>query len=184
MKKNQKLKIKKMKKINLTIISFLFICSSIFGQSSININDGTYKFKFALPSDWTERKVEETLKKDAISYSFDKDDGKVAIMLLAFKVNEVKNLSDFVYTLEKDLTLNIPKKDGDYTEFDMGNYDGKTAKYKDTEFTEVVYYYRTKINEGQNFTYLLRFITPTSNFNSVLDYEIKKLAVNFAPTLD
>ena len=52
-------------------------------------------------------------------------------MLLAFKVNEVKNLGDFVYTLEKDLTLNIPKLDGEYKDFDLGNLDGRSAKYSE-----------------------------------------------------
>ncbi len=102
-------------------------------------------------------------------------------MLLAFKVTEVKNLADFVYTLEKDLTLNIPKRDGDYTDFDMGNYDGKSARYKDTEFTEIIYFYRTKVIDGENFTYLLRFITPTSNFHSGVESDIRKLAENFSP---
>ncbi|MEO8208988.1 MAG: hypothetical protein ABI840_00390 [bacterium] len=172
-----------MKKIISIVISVLFCYSGVFAQSGVNINDATYKFKFSLPSEWSQRKAEETSKKDAISYSFDKNDGKVAIMLLAFKVNEVKNLSDFVYTLEKDLTLNIPKREGDYSDFDMGNYDGKTSKYKDSEFTEVIYYYRTKVTDGENFTYLLRFITPASNFNSDVEKEIKKIAGNFAPVI-
>lgn len=171
-----------MKKINLALISILFITTLSFGQSGIEINDVNYKFKFTLTSDWKERQLEETPKKDAISYSFDKNDGKIAIMLLAFKVSEVKNLNDFIYTLEKDLTLNIPKKDGDYTDFDSGNFDGKSAKYKDTEFTEMIYYYRSKIIDGDNYTYLLRFITPTSNFNSGVEEEIKKIAANFTPS--
>ena len=150
-------------------------------QSGVEINDVNYKFKFSLPSGWSERVEEETSKKDAISYAFDKDDGKIAIMLLAFKVNEVKNLGDFVYTLEKDLTLNIPKIDGDYKDFDLGNLDGRSAKYSDTEFTELIYYYRSKLTEGQNYTYLLRFITPTSNFNSSVEDEIKILSANFKP---
>ena len=171
-----------MKKINLALISILFITALSFGQSGIEINDVNYKFKFTLTSDWKERQLEETPKQDAISYSFDKNDGKIAIMLLAFKVSEVKNLNDFIYTLEKDLTLNIPKKDGDYTDFDSGNFDGKSAKYKDTEFTEMIYYYRSKIIDGENYTYLLRFITPTSNFNSGVEEEIKKIAANFTPS--
>ncbi len=173
-----------MKKILLKLISIVFITSVTYGQSNVDINDISYKFKFSLPSDWKERKVEETAKKDAISYSFDKNDGKIAIMLLAFKVNEVKNLNDFIYTLEKDLTLNIPKRDGDYSDFDQGIYDGRSAKYKDSEFTEVIYYYRTKVIDGENFTYLLRFITLTSNFTPKVEEEIKKLAGNFNPVLE
>lgn len=173
-----------MKKVIVNIIIVLFISSLSFGQSGVNITDETYKFRFTLPSDWSQRKVEETSKKDAISYSFDKSDGKVAIMLLSFRVNEVKNLEDFVYTLEKDLTLNIPKREGDYTNFDMGNYDGKSAKYKDSEFTEEIYYYRTKNTEGNNYTYVLRFITPTSNFDSGVESEMKNIAGNFLPVVE
>ncbi len=169
-----------MKKIILTIILLMIVCSAGYAQS-IDINDANYKFKFSLPSEWKERMKEETAKKDAVSYSFDKNDGKIAIMVLAFKVSEVKNLSDFIYTLEKDLTLNIPKLDGEYSDFDSGNFDGKTGKYKDSEFTEIIYYFRTKINEGDNFTYLVRFITPTSNFSPKFEEEVKKLAGNFTP---
>jgi len=175
--KNKK---KEMKKIILTILLSIVISSSLYSQA-VDINDANYKFKFSLPSDWKERMKEETAKQDAVSYSFDKSDGKIAIMILAFKVNEVKNLSDFIYTLEKDLTLNIPKRDGEYSDFDSGNYDGKSGKYKDSEFTEVIYYYRTKINDGENYTYLLRFITPTSNYNAKVEEEIKKIAGSFTP---
>lgn len=173
-----------MKKLILTFLPIVFIFSISMGQNAIDIKDVNYKFNFTLPSDWTKRKVEETNKKDAISYSFDNKDGKIAIMLLAFKVDEVKNLSDFIYTLEKDLTLNIPKRDGDYSDFDSGNYDGRSALYKDTEFTELIYYYRTKILEGQNYTYLLRFITPTSYFNSSVEKDLRKLTENFTPDLE
>ncbi|MFZ1322602.1 MAG: hypothetical protein WAT71_13680 [Ignavibacteria bacterium] len=164
----------------LALIIFIF-SGNVFSQDKININNVDYKFKFNLPEGWTERKVEETNKNDAISYTFDRDDGKIAIMLLAFKVNEVKNLDDFVYTLEKDLTLNIPKKDGSYNDFDSGNYDGKSCIYKDSEFTEILYYYRTKIAEGNNYTYLLRFIVPSSRYHSEIDAEIRKLAEKFTP---
>ena len=103
------------------------------------------------------------------------------MMLLAFKVMEVKNLNDLVYTFEKDLTLNIPKRDGDYSEFDKGNYDGMSALYKDSEFTEVVYYYRTKVTDGENFAYLLRFIAPSGTFNSSIESELKKIGDSFEP---
>ncbi len=166
--------------IRVVVVIFFFLSSLSFGQNALDINDASYKFKFSLPPDWTQRKVEETAKKDAISYSFDRKDGKLAIMLLSFKLNEVKNLNDFIYTLEKDLTLNIPKKEGEYSDFDLGNYDGKSALYKDSEFTEIIYYYRTKITDGDNYTYLLRFIIPNSNFNSNVESEVKKLAGNFS----
>jgi len=169
--------------IIIPFISIVFFNTGLYSQNAIEINDDRYKFKFSLPSGWNERKVEETTKQDAISYSFDRKDGKIAIMLLTFKVNEVKNLDDFVYTLEKDLTLNIPKIDGEYTNVDSGNYDGKTATYKDTEFTEVIYYYRTKLTEGANFTYLLRFIVPATFYSQTTQSEIKSLAENFVINL-
>lgn len=170
-----------MKKLILTFISLAFLYSAVYAQSAIDINDVNYKFKFSLPKEWNERKIEETSKQEAISYSFEKKDGNTAIMLLALKVNEVKNLSDLVYTLEKDANLNIPKRDGDYTDFDSGNYDGRYAIYKDSEFSEVVYYYRTKISEGQNYTYVLRFIIPSTYFNSAVLNEVKNIAGNFSP---
>lgn len=173
-----------MKVLILTFVSILFMSSFSGAQTAIDINDVNYKFKFYLSPDWNSRKTEETNKQDAISYSYDKKDGKMALMLLAFKVNEVKNLTDFIYTLEKDLTLNIPKREGDYTDFDSGNYDGKMAEYKDTEFSEVIYYYRTKINEGNNYTYLLRFIVPSMYYNSSVLAEIKKIAGNFSPVIE
>lgn len=167
-------------KLFLTLCIIYFLTG--YAQSQTEVDDPTYKFKFSLPSGWSQRKVEETNKKDAISYSFEKNDGKVAVMLLAFKVNEVKNLEDFIYTLEKDLTLNIPKREGDYADFDNGNYDGRSAKYKDSEFTEIIYYYRTKITDGENFSYVLRFITPAGNFNSTVEKELREVATNFKPS--
>lgn len=175
-----------MKKITsaiVTFISIVFLSLNLQAQSTIDINDANYKFNLSLPSDWKQGNKEETSKQDAISYSFEKKDGKIAIMLLAFKVSDVKNLEDFVYTIEKDLTLNIPKRDGDYTNFDMGNYDGKSGLYKDTEFKEEIYFYRTKINESMNYTYVLRFIVPSSYYNAAAQSEIKKIAGSFAPSL-
>ena len=170
-----------MKVLILTFVSILFMSSFSGAQTAIDINDANYKFKFSLTPDWNSRKTEETNKQDAISYSYDKTDGKMALMLLAFKVNEVKNLTDFIYTLEKDLTLNIPKIDGTYSEFDKGNYDGMSAKYKDTEFTEIIYYFRTKYSEGVNYAYMLRFITSTSVFNPNIEEEIRKIGDTFEP---
>lgn len=169
------------KPIVIALTLLFFTVSSLFAQNTLDLNETNYKFKISFPSGWSQKKVEETTKQDAISYTFDKKDGKIAAMLIAFKVSEVKNLEDFVYTLEKDLTLNIPKRDGEYTDFDSGIYDGKWAKYKDTEFVEVIYYYRTKITDGENFSYLLRFIVPSNYYNSTTEEEIKNIAGTFLP---
>lgn len=173
---------KKTALIVITFISIILFSNFVSAQSNIDVNNDAYKFNFSLPSGWNEKKVEETSKNDAISYSFDRKDGKMGIMLLAFKVNEVKNLVDFVYTLEKDLTLNIPKIDGEYKDFDSGTYEGKTGHYKDSEFSEVIYYYRTKIIDGANYTYMLRFIMPSTFYNSSVESEIKKIADSFVIT--
>ncbi|MBK6507524.1 MAG: hypothetical protein IPG02_18245 [Ignavibacteria bacterium] len=170
-----------MKKSIIALITLLMFCGIARSQDGILVENPQYGVKFNVPNSWKERKVEETSKKDAISYSFDKNDGSIAMMLIAFRLSEVKNLNDLVYTLEKDLTLNIPKIDGTYSEFDKGNYDGMSAKYKDTEFTEIIYYFRTKYSEGVNYAYMLRFITSTTVFSPSIDEEIKKIGDAFEP---
>ncbi len=165
-----------MKKILLTgafLLSLVFI-QNIYAQSA-DVSDNNYAFKLALSSDWKKSKTEETTNKDAISYTFDKKDGKDALMLLAFKVETVKSLDDLIYTLEKDMTLNIPKRDGDYSNFSSANADGRSAVYKDSEFGEKIFFYRTQNSGKQNYTYMLRFITSISNFPSA-EKEFDKIA--------
>lgn len=169
------------KKLCYTIIALWLFTNLLPAQDKTELIDENYKFRISIPAGWEQRKVEETDKKDAISYSFDMKSGKMAAMLIAFKVDEVKNLTDLIYTLEKDLTLNIPKIDGDYTDFDSGNFDGRSAKYKDTEFVELIYYFRTKNTEGQNYTYLLRFIVPSTYYNSSVEADLKNIAGSFSP---
>jgi len=173
-----------MKSITISLILFVsvFFAQDIFAQRSIKDDD--YKFKLTLPSGWSVTKTEETDKKDAISYAIEKKDGKNSIMLLAFRVGNVKNLDDFIYTLEKDITLNIPEKYSGYTDFDQGSYDGRWAVYKDSEFVETIYYYRTKNSDSEeNYTYMLRFITAGSFHNSDVEKEIQDIAKTFTPTL-
>lgn len=168
----------KRKLIGGLISLFLIIAvQSSFGQSSFS--DDNYKFKIKVGADWTKTKSEETNKKDAISYSFDKKDGKNALMVIAFKVDNIKNLEDLVYTLEKDATLNIPKKSGDYTDKDNGSYEVRQAMYKDNEFVENIYYYRTKNSDKQNYAYMVRFITSAAAYNSKTEDEISKIANSF-----
>ncbi len=168
----------KIKLIGGLLSLFLLIAvQSSFAQSSFS--DDNYKFKIKLASDWSKTKSEETNKKDAISYSFDKKDGKNAIMVIAFKVDNIKNLEDLVYTLEKDATLNIPSKSGDYTDTDKGTYEIRKAMYKDNEFVENIYFYRTKYTDKQNYAYMLRFITSAASYNSKTEDEISKIANSF-----
>ena len=173
-----------MKSITLYSLIIFFIAINIYGQSKNVIEDSEYKFKLTLSDRWTKTKTEQTAKNDAISYIFEKNDGKSSIMLLAFKVESVKDITDFIYTLEKDMTLNIPSRKSDYTDFDYGIYDGRMAIYKDSEFTETIYYYRTKnSNSSENYTYMLRFITSASFYNSATENEIKNIADTFTVTL-
>lgn len=150
-----------------------------------NVTDVSYKFTLKLPAGWEMKDMKETSDKDGISYSFENKDKTMAIMLLAFKLNSVKNIEDFIYNLEKDISLNIPQKTGDYTEQDFGKYDMKSAAYKDTKFDENIYYYRTKLPDApNNYVYMVRFITESKNYNSDAEKQIKDIAATFIPTTE
>ncbi|MCB0722063.1 MAG: hypothetical protein KDC73_01280 [Ignavibacteriae bacterium] len=147
------------------------------------VTDNNFKFSIFLASDWTKTKVEETPKKDAISYSFDNTDGSNALMILAFKVNGVKDIDDFIYNLEKDIGLNIsPKTSTGYTSKDFDSYQRKMALYGDDQVVETIYYYTTN-NEGatENYAYVLRFITLKDKYNSTVAKEIEEIAGTFEP---
>ena len=147
------------------------------------IHDESFKFSLVLPSGWTQKDVKETEAKDGISYSFTKDDTTCSIMLLAFKLTAVKNLDDFVYTIEKDASLNIPTKDGDYILGDANYFDWKIAYYKDLLAVEKIYYFRTKEPDApNNFVYVMRFITDKIHNSDALRSQISKIADSFVPT--
>jgi hypothetical protein len=150
-----------------------------------DINDFNYKFSFKLPDGWESKDLKETKDKDGISYSFEKKDKKMTIMLLAFKLSSVKNIDDFIYNMEKDISLNIPQKSGDYSEQDYGKYDSKYASYKDDKFEEIIYYFRTKLPDASNnYVYMIRFITEVKDYTSDTDSQIKKIAATFSSTAE
>jgi hypothetical protein len=163
------------------IIAFLIITFTqiSFAQKKFDFTDNNYKFTITLPDGWLQPKKEETTKKDVVSYTFDhKKDSTAQILVLAFKIESIKDLDNFIYVLEKDATLNIPPKSGDYTSFDNGDYDGKIALYKDLQFTELIYYFRTKRPDStDNYAYMLRFIS--TNYNSKAEKQFKDIAENF-----
>ena len=169
-----------MTKLMFTIFLALFVSGNILAS---DIKDDNYKFRISIPSGWTNPVVEETAKKDAVSYSLNRTDDKSAILILAFKVNSIKDLSDFVWTIEKDVTMNIPQKGSEvYVKFDQGDYDGMQMNYSDNQFTESIYYYRTKYTEtNSNFAYVVRFITPKSALSFDIESEIKKIIDSFSP---
>jgi len=170
------------------IIFILITLSSGIIKSGVlkdwEITDESYKFAMTLPDEWKKTDSKETDDKDAISYSFERKDKKCSIMLLAFKITAVKNLEDFIYTMEKDATLNIPPKtQDDYTSADNVNYDSKSAIYKDQQYIEHILYYRTKLPDAPyNYVYMLRFITTNDNYNLDIENEIIKISNSFTPT--
>jgi hypothetical protein len=178
-----------LKKISVgqTLVSVIFLLSFLATETSPQSNskeitDVTFRFTLMLPETWAKSDMKETGDKDAISYSFERNDKKCAIMLLAFKLNSVKNLEDFIYTMEKDVGLNIPTRSGDYTAFDHETYDGKFGLYKDAQYSETIYYYRTKLPDApNNFVYMLRFIAQGKDYDASMEYEIKKIADSFLP---
>lgn len=146
------------------------------------IRDDAFKFAFFLPNDW--KKIDSKITKDSngVSYSFKKDT-VCSIMLLAIKSEQITNMEDFIYTTEKDVSLNIPKRFGDYVITDNESYDSKSAIYKDSFDTEHIYYFRTKLLDAPfNYVYMLRFITRNWNMNDDLEYQIKKISGSFLPT--
>ncbi len=177
---------------NRTILSFIllllfsagYLLQAQSGDDKV-VTDITYKFTLKLPNGWEMKDMKETKDKDGISYTFESPDKKTAIMLLAFKLNSVKNIEDFIYNLEKDINLNIPQRSGEYTEQDFGKYDMKAALYKDNKFNENIYYFRTKLpDEPNNYVYMVRFITETKNYTSDTETLIKDVSATFIPTTE
>ncbi len=180
-----------MKYIYLFLLALLFTNTAFPGDKNSlpkksddkEITDESFKFTFLLPDNWQKTDMKMTTDNDAISYSFERKDKKCAIMLLAFRLTTVKNLEDFIYTMEKDISLNIPQRDGDYTSIENDNFDGKSAVYKDAQYKEYIYYFRTKLPDAPyNFVYMMRFITTHSNLTSDIESEIKKISNSFLPT--
>ena len=171
---------------------FILIFFALFFTTSGNlytddrtINDISFRFTITLPAEWERKDMKETIDKDGISYSFERKDKKFTCMLLAFKLTTVKNLDDFIYNMEKDIKLNIPQRSGDYSEKDFGNYDMKSAVYKDNDFYEVIYYYRTKLPDAtNNFVYMVRFITTLIEVNNDNEAQVKTIVDSFKSTIE
>ena len=168
-----------MKKI-LIILFAIFFVSSLQAQNGKTIEDSHYKFSITFANKWTSRNTVETNKKDVITYSFDKDNGKLTLSLIAFKFTEARNLDDFIYTLEKDFNLNIPEKISGYTDIKGEGFSGKYADYKDAESHERIYYYATsKDSSGEYFCYMLRFIADIKSNLGEAEKEASSIADSF-----
>lgn len=175
----------------LFLFFFLFISSATgrFVVSQTNegktINDYNFKFTMNLPAEWDTKDLKETKDKDGISYSLERKDKKITIMILAFKLSSVKNIDDFIYNLENDINLNMPQKSGELTEKDFGKYDMKNGIYKDDKYYETVYYFRTKLPDApNNYVYMVRFITESINQNSDTETHINGIISTFSPTAE
>jgi hypothetical protein len=168
-----------MKNLIFTIL-IIFISTSLFAQNGKTTSDKGYNFSITLTKNWTMRNTVETNKKDVITYSFDKNDGKVTLSLIAFKFANARNLDDFIYTLEKDFNLNIPEKTGGYTDNNGDKYTGKSAEYKDNDSYEKIYYYATTADiSGEYFCYMVRFIVDAkANLNDAKS-DINTIADSF-----
>jgi hypothetical protein len=165
--------------------ALFFTASGTLYSDDRVINDFTYRFTITLPSEWDSKDLKETTDKDGISYSFEKKDKKMTLMILAFKLTSVKNLDDFIYNLEKDISLNIPTKSGDYNEKDFGTYDMKSGVYKDNNFYEQIYYYRSKLPDApNNYVYMVRFITTPIEANSDTEAKISSIVESFKCTIE
>ncbi|MCX7877196.1 MAG: hypothetical protein N2510_00990 [Ignavibacteria bacterium] len=163
---------------------WIFISSTCLTDDKV-INDFNYRFTIKLPSDWETKDLKETADKDGISYSFERKDRKMVIQLLAFKLSSVKNLDDFIYNMEKDISLNIPQRSGDYEEKDFGKYDMKHALYKDNRYVESIYYFRTKLPDSpHNYVYMLRFISEKNDFNTDSENLITTISATFSSTAE
>ncbi|HJY63190.1 MAG TPA: hypothetical protein VJ455_03465 [Ignavibacteria bacterium] len=171
---------------SIFILIFIAFNSLLAGSTDdIVIDDITYRFTITLPADWDRKDMQETKDKDGISYSLERKDKKFTILLLAFKLTTVKNIDDFIYNMEKDISLNIPQRSGDFTEKDFGNYDMKSAVYKDNNFYEEIFYFRTKLPDApNNYVYLVRFITTPIEVNSDSENQIKIIIDSFKSTVE
>lgn len=173
------------KVIYLIVILALVLIISGFSVEEKIIEDITFKFKITLLGEWETKDLIETKDRDGISYSFERNDKKVTCMLLAFKLTTVKNLDDFIYNMEKDIMLNIPQRSGDYTEKDFNTYDMKSAIYKDDNYYEQIYYYRTKLPDApNNYVYMVRFITTPIQVNSDLEKQVSSIIESFKSTIE
>jgi hypothetical protein len=166
----------------LILILFIFT-TGLFAQSDLPVKDENYKFEITFPSGWKNRRMEETDKKDVINYSFERKDGKMAVSIIAFKIEKQKSLDDIIYTLEKDFSLSIPEKTSGYTDISGDNYTGKFAEYRDNDNYEQIYYLTTTINSGGMFySYMVRFICDSkqniTDFKNELDRIYRTYKIN------
>lgn len=160
----------------LILIAVLFV-TPVYSQ--IKVDNNSYKFHISFDNKWKEVSKVETDKKDVITYSFSKN-SKVAATIIAFKFVSPQKIDDLIYTLEKDFNLNIPERIGDYVKSDNESYESKSADYKDKDTYEKIYYYTTiKDNNGEFYSYMIRFIADNSYKHSDFEYDVSSIINSF-----
>jgi len=165
---------------NIILIIFFVFVSNLFAQSDLHVKDGNYKFEITFPSGWKNIRTEETDKKDVINYSFNSKDNKMAVSIIAFKIDVQKSIDDIIYTLEKDFSLSIPEKISGYTDISGEKFAGKSAEYKDNENHEIIYYITTKSESGGTYySYMVRFICDSKLNFDAMKYDINKIYETF-----
>ncbi|MCX6160995.1 MAG: hypothetical protein NTV87_06625 [Ignavibacteriae bacterium] len=163
----------------IIVISLLIAVNMSLAQKK-EIIDDNYKFQISLPADWKERIHEETKNKDAISYTFDRKDKKLSMLIIAFKLDAVKDINDLIYMIEKDINLNIPSRTGEYSDIQGEKFKGKIGEYKDMDFTETIYYIGTINTETtENYAYMIRFICDSKFNNPTVKNDITSIIESF-----
>ncbi|MBM4159125.1 MAG: hypothetical protein FJ216_10175, partial [Ignavibacteria bacterium] len=123
----------KTKTILYNLIIILLFSGFIYSQDDVSvINDDEYKFTIAFPAGWKKLETKVIPEKGVINYSLQKNNNDNGLMILAFKLTEVKDIDDFIYVLEKDASLNLPQRSSEFKDIEYDDYDGKSALYKDT----------------------------------------------------
>ncbi|MFA7362028.1 MAG: hypothetical protein WC139_13430 [Candidatus Kapaibacterium sp.] len=165
----------------LILIAVLFVTPVLFSQ--VNVNNNSYKFQISFDKNWKEGSKVETDKKDVITYSFSKN-SQVAATIIAFKFPAQQKLDDLIYTFEKDFNLNIPERIGDYVTSNTSSFESKSAEYKDKDTYEKIYYYTSiKDNNGEFYSYMIRFIAENSYKHSDFDYDVSSIINTFKVNL-
>lgn len=178
-----------MRKIIFLFLTFISFFSITFGQSKSIVNND-YQFYFEPENDFRIVELIESNNKISVVYKIsmkisDLTIGmdSIYITIFAFKWEEIKKLSDFVYNMEKEITfLNLPDRVGEYEEFDSIYYDAKIGRYKDANFSHLVYYLRTKDDTHiYNFTYLIDLKVSNTSLNESTEGFLKRIAESFVP---
>ncbi|MCX6158277.1 MAG: hypothetical protein WCK13_13335 [Ignavibacteriota bacterium] len=161
----------------ILLLSILFLTSFLSAQ--VKIDNDTYKFRVEFTKGWKTVSKVETDKKDVINYSLSRND-KFTAAIIAFKFPAVRNIDDFVYTLEKDFNLNIPEKTNSFNAITGDVYVGKSADYKDNDNIEKIYYFTTtKDSSGDYFCFMLRFIADVKYKKTDFDSEVTNIVNTF-----